>query len=225
MQIIPVIDLKDGLVVHAVRGDRSHYQAIHHHSVLTESSEIDSVLKGFLSLYPFRRFYIADLNAIIGSGDHYPIIQSISRSHPDVEFWLDNGSQLSAIEPNIANLKTVIGTESQHSPPCHSKHEFILSLDFKNGRPAGLSDWFNKWQYWPERVIVMTLNRVGSQNGPDLDILSALRQSHREKFFFAAGGIRNIEDLAQLKEAGIFGALIATCLHSGAISAHDLQNL
>lgn len=225
MQIIPVIDMKDGLVVHAVRGDRANYQAIHKHSVLTNSSDIHAVLAGFLRLHRFQRFYIADLNAIIGSSDHYPLLQALAEAHPEIEFWLDNGSQLSAIKHQQANLKWVIGTESQQTAPCVSTHDFILSLDYKDQLPAGPVEWFSQPQYWPNTVIVMTLSRVGSNSGPDFDKLSALQQTHPDKHFVAAGGVRDHNDLLQLKNTNIHAALLATALHSGAISARDIQNL
>ena len=225
MQIIPVIDLKDGLVVHAVRGDRVNYQTIDRHSVLTRSSDIDSVLAGFLTLHPFKRFYIADLNAIDGSGNHDELIQTLANAHPAIEFWLDNGKQLAAINNDQPNLKWVIGTESQQTHPLKIKHEFILSLDFKNDRPAGLSDWFSQPQFWPSNIIVMTLSRVGSNSGPDFEKLNVLTKSHPNKQFIAAGGVRNFNDLLQLKSIGVSSALLATALHSGRISRRDIQNL
>ncbi len=225
MQIIPVIDLKDGQVVHAVRGDRAHYQAIHTHSILTSSSKLDAVLAGFLSVFPFKRFYIADLNAIMGADTHYPLIKKLADDHPEIEFWLDNGSQLAAIDNDLPNLKWVVGTESQRFHPCKSEHDFILSLDFKNQQPAGLPDWFKQTQYWPQIVIAMTLSKVGSNAGPDFDKLIELTLNHPNKHFVAAGGIRDCEDLAKLDEIGVHAALLATALHSGAISKHDLENL
>lgn len=225
MQIIPVIDLKQGQVVHAVRGDRAQYQAIHAHSVLTHSSAIDAVLSGFLSVFPFKRFYIADLDAIMGAGTHDPLIKKLADDHPEIEFWLDNGSQLADIDNSQPNLKWVIGTESQRFPPCKSDHDFMLSLDFKNQQPAGLPDWFSQAQYWPNTVIAMTLSKVGSNAGPDLDKLIELTQNYPNKHFVAAGGVRNYRDLLKLKEIGIHAALVATALHAGTIAKHELKNL
>jgi len=217
MQMIPVIDLKDGLVVHAVRGDRDHYQPIHRHSVLTHSSDIHAVMAGFLAVHPFKRFYIADLNAICGSGHHNEFIQNVTDTHPDIEFWLDNAGQFADIKNDQPNLKWVIGTESQRTPPYAANQEYILSLDFKNDRQAGLASWFSQTECWPKNIIVMTLNRVGSNQGPDLEKLSDLQQRHPYSQFIAAGGVRNLGDLLTLKTIG--------ALHSGAISKRDIQNL
>ena len=51
MQIIPVIDLKDGVVVHARQGKREHYQAIS--TNLCQSADIYKVIEAFLGVYDF----------------------------------------------------------------------------------------------------------------------------------------------------------------------------
>lgn len=225
MQIIPVIDLKDGLVVYAQRGNRAHYQPIHLHSVLTGGSDIDAVMAGFLNLHPFKQFYIADLNAITGSGNHRPLIESLLTSYPAIEFWIDSGCQLSQISPGRPNQKCIIGTESQHLPACHSERPFILSLDYKDQQPAGHRSWFEQSQFWPEKVIVMTLSLVGSNSGPDMEKLTELLRRHPEKQFIAAGGIRHVSDLENLKNRGIQAALVATALHNGTIGSEQIKNL
>ena len=224
MQIIPVIDLKGGIVVHAVGGDRQHYQAIHRHSTLTAGSDIDTVLQGFLALHAFGVFYIADIDAISGTGNHYAVIDRIVEQWPEIEFWVDSGSSLADLATGHDKRKTVIGTESQSGRAMRSEYDFILSLDYKQQMPAGDAAWFSDCRYWPERVIVMTLNRVGSNLGPDFDQLAALRASNPDTRLIAAGGVRDSRDLDRLESIGIDAVLVATALHSGAINAHDLKN-
>lgn len=225
MQIIPVIDLKDGSVVYAQRGDRDRYQPIHLHSILSDRSDLETVMDGFLKLQPFKRFYIADLNAITGSGHHRPLIDSLLVTYPDIEFLIDNGSQLSHLSAARPNQKWIVGTESQQSPAYRTERAYILSLDYKDQKPAGHCSWFEQSHFWPESVIVMTLSRVGSNSGPDLEKLTELRCLHPEKQFIAAGGIRHVSDLEDLKHRGINAALVATALHNGTIGSEQLENL
>jgi phosphoribosylformimino-5-aminoimidazole carboxamide ribotide isomerase len=42
---------------------------------------------------------------------------------------------------------------------------------------------------------------------------------------FAAGGVRNMEDLLTLKQLGVFGALVASALHNGRIKSADIMQL
>jgi len=227
MQIIPVIDLKDGQVVHAVRGARSQYRPIHLNSRLTSRSDVEPVLAAFLALYPFDTFYIADLNAITATGNHNQLITSLLGQYPDIRFWIDDGSQLSDIVPSThpANYRAVIGTESQQSRPFRTSLDYILSLDFKQQQASGHSSWFTDAGMWPSEIIVMTLNRVGSSSGPDFQKLAELRFAYPDKKFVAAGGVRDVNDLIRLDEMGIDAALIATALHGGGLSGEEIINL
>ncbi len=225
MQIIPVIDLKQGQVVHAVRGQRNQYQPIHLHSRLTASSEPRAVLEGFLKLYPFHCFYIADLDAICGHGNHQALITDLLEQYPQLAFWLDNGSQLDVLNTaEQGRLTRVIGTESQLSPPRQTAKDFILSLDYLQ-QASGHEAWFSDSSFWPMRVIVMTLSRVGSNSGPDFRTLREFANSYPEHEFIAAGGIRDADDLVSLAALGIRSALLATALHTGAIDAQIIKNL
>lgn len=225
MQIIPVIDLKDGLVVHAVRGDRSQYQVIHQNSLITDSSEADVVIANLLKISDFKTIYIADLNAICSFGNHKILINQLLNHYPEIEFWIDDGSELANYQPyQASNYKTVIGTESQNQPVNQLDADLILSLDFKQDQAAGHTDWFNSNQFWPKHIIVMTLNRVGSQLGPDFEKLADLRRNNPEKSIIAAGGIRDLADLQQLKQLGIDAVLIASALHNRRLTADDLAD-
>ena len=221
MHIIPVIDLKGGQVVHAVRGARENYQAIAGNSRLCDSSNAQDVVASFLRLYPFDCFYCADLDAICGHGNHNDLIEQLREKHPSIEFWLDNGAQLAQIRSNPTNLKYVIGTESQQAEPSRSDRDYVLSLDFKQ-HAMGEIAWFERSEHWPQQIIVMTLDRVGSQGGPDFEKLAELSSAHPTKNWIAAGGVRDSDDLKRLADLRISGALVATALHSGAISTIDL---
>ena len=91
----------------------------------------------------------------------------------------------------------------------------------------GVAELHNTGLYWPDDAICMTLNNVGSNAGPDLSRLQSLMQLNlaRKKpaNLYAAGGVRNIDDLIHLKQLGVAGALVASALHSGEISAQDLS--
>ena len=84
MKIIPVIDLKDGVAVHARQGQREHYQSIS--TNLCQSSDIYQVIEAFLGVYDFDTIYIADLNAIIHQGDHKNLISNVLAYFPHILF-------------------------------------------------------------------------------------------------------------------------------------------
>ena len=230
MQVIPVIDLKQNQVVHAKHGQRGKYQPIQ--SVLSASSDVFSIVAGLLKLYPFRTIYIADIDAITNTGNHFEQIELLSGLQPQVNWWIDAG--ISNVNARLlyapqANIRAVFGSENIHtlqdyramSYAYESRH--VLSLDKLNDTELGAAELHNTGLYWPDDAICMTLNNVGSNAGPDIARLQSLQQLNltRKKpaNLFTAGGVRNIEDLLSLKQLGVAGALVASALHNGEITS------
>ena len=225
MKIIPVIDLKDGAVVHARQGLRDQYQPIN--TKLCQSSDIYQVIEAFLGLYDFDTIYIADLNAITQQGDHERLITAVVTYFQHLIFWIDSGYQ--RVKKYPQNHLPVLGSESYSDETVLElkdfNNHFILSLDYSMDGELGAKSLFYRQDLWPDNIIIMTLSRVGSHQGPDLLKLNEFCSGYPNKQFIAAGGIRNADDLHALKQAGVKQALIASALHSGAISREDLQKL
>ncbi len=228
IKIIPVIDLKDGKVVHARQGLRNQYQPID--TELCRSSDIYQVIQAFMGIYDFNTFYIADINALCHQGNHDRLITEVTARFPGKEFWIDRGCR----QPDKTNALPenhwpVLGSESISSKTIQaiksSRQRFILSLDYSTTGALGDKSLFFEQEFWPETIIIMTLSRVGSNYGPDISLLTEFKQKFPDKNFIAAGGIRNTADLQALKQVGIQQALIASALHSGAIRHEDIKNL
>jgi len=229
MKIIPVIDLHNGLVVSAQQGKRNTYQPIK--SLLCSTSYIEDVLNHFLSIYPFKTIYIADLNAITNNGNNQVLIDKIINQNQNVDFWVDNGKKaqnLSAITD--LNYKIIVGSEYQNLPNydhlTSQLRNCIFSLDFfPNQGYTGPADLIKKSHLWPQEIIIMSLERVGENKGPDFERMKMFCHKYPEKDFIAAGGIRDETDLLKLKGIGVNHALIASALHSGVIDANIIKAL
>lgn len=222
VKLIPVMDLKKGVVVHAKRGERENYQPIK--SVLTSKTDIYSVLEGFLKFKHFDTFYIADLDAITGQGCHTDLIENVLKDFPEITFWIDAGYQKPRNFP--PNYFPVLGSECFTDDNVHElmdfKKRFVLSLDFDaNGEKLGSQKIFEQSAFWAENVIVMTLNRVGSSQGVAIELLKKFKRDFPETNFIAAGGVRHFQDVEHLQKIGITHVLVASALHSGAISSND----
>ena len=241
MQIIPVIDLFNNVVVHAKRGQRQHYQPIQ--SLLTTSSAPLDIVTALLELYPFQTLYIADLDAICDTGNNDSAIEVISQAYPNLTIWLDCGiGQLNARALYIGgNIRPVLGSENIKnlqdyrtiSYACQSRH--VLSLDYSTGHnlshdlnigAMGIAELHESAIFWPDDTICMTLNAVGSEQGTDMERLNEIMRLNAvrktQSRIYAAGGVRHTQDLQALARMGITGALIATALHNGTFSATDL---
>jgi len=227
MQIIPVIDLKDGQAVHAQLGHRQRYQPIK--SSLCKSSDIFDVIKTFLELYPFDIIYIADLNALTHNGNHLILLNKVLNHFSSITFWIDAGYHQPYKLFSQINYLPVIGSES-----CQDRHlsdindideEFILSLDFSLTQLLGPKAILENPEFWPKQIIIMTLGLVGSNTGPASTMLQNFCSNYPDKKFIAAGGIRNNADLLLLNQMGITHTLVASALHSGTITAANIKNI
>jgi phosphoribosylformimino-5-aminoimidazole carboxamide ribotide isomerase len=230
MEVIPVIDLRDGIVVHARMGRRDEYLPIE--TPLATSSDPLDVTRGLLSLHPFTTLYVADLDGIEKRGDNRAVLGRLKWAFPQLTFWVDNGigdrdEAESWLDAGLGHL--VIGSETQADAGlirCFTDHNRVaLSLDFMQETFRGPSALLADTALWPRQIIVMTLARVGSGAGPDLARLSTIREAAAGRAVYAAGGVRDAADLAALQRAGATGALVASCLHTGRLSARDIADL
>ncbi len=228
MQVIPVVDLKGGLVVRAQRGERHLYAPIK--TPLAASSRPADVVRGFRALYPFPTVYVADLDAIQGTGNHAACLVELEAAFPDVNFWVDAGiGTRAAASAWLAKYRgdLVLGSESLRDEKLLSAlrdlPRSLLSLDFRGDRLQGPARLAEDETLWPDRVIVMSLARVGSGAGPDLRRLNEFRaRAGARHAIFAAGGLHAPRDLQLLAQAGIGGVLTASALHDGRIGAAHL---
>ncbi|MBL1319855.1 MAG: hypothetical protein COA63_002170 [Methylophaga sp.] len=228
MEIIPVIDIMGGKVVHASGGDRNLYPALQ--SIITSSSDPQQVVRDLLAWHPFDTLYIADLDMIENGGDNHVLYRSLVDAFPDVNFWIDAGIKNYEGWLGFRDYSTiypVIGSETLHDSEWLLSHKVsnmtILSLDFKNGRYLGEQNLLEHSERWTEQLIVMELDNVGERSGPNIEHLLALQKQAVHSQLIAAGGIRNKHDLMRLAEKGIKHALVASALHDGSLSKNDLK--
>ena len=230
MEVIPVIDLKDGAVVHARMGMRSAYAPIE--TALSPTSRPTDVARGLLSIFPFKKFYVADLNAIENKDNNNAALKRLSLDFPELVFWVDAGiadvhHAQRWFEAGLGHL--VLGSETQRDSDlirflCRNNRT-ILSLDFRGDAFLGPASLLNEANIWPTNVIVMTLARVGSASGPDMNWLTTIKSRAANRQVYAAGGVRDANDLASLAAAGIAGALVATSLHNGKLTGAQIARL
>ena len=90
MQVIPVIDVRGGLAVAAVRGDRARYRPLE--TPLAASADPVAVAQGLRALFPVPRLYVADLDGIEGRGADHAMQARLAAAWPGSELWIDDGS-------------------------------------------------------------------------------------------------------------------------------------
>ena len=237
MKVIPVIDVLNGIVVHAVRGIRREYRPLQ--SVLTKSIEPLEVVLTFKNI-GFTDLYVADLDAIIDCSTNINILKNIS-DESDIELMVDAGvtnieRAQKLLDSGVSKL--IIGTETLQRKSFVSdavrlfgSERVVVSLDLKGNRilvklgfdgcndPLCLLKQFKAMGV--SQVIVLDLLRIGSREGVNVDFLKKVI-SEIGIDVYVGGGVRDIKDLVELKNLGVAGALVATGLHTGNISVKQL---
>src|SRR3569832_1160342 len=164
LALIPVLDLMDGQVVRAFGGRRDEYRPLE--SALCDSSRPEAVVEGLLALYPFRRIYIADLDAILGRGNHGSVVERLQRLHPDLEFWVDGGFSGTAAAQAwqaAGRGRPVLGSESLAVLPERDAWpaQGVLSLDFRGDDFLGSATKQQNPKHKPTKENTKTQTRVG----------------------------------------------------------------
>jgi phosphoribosylformimino-5-aminoimidazole carboxamide ribotide isomerase len=227
VEIIPVIDVMAGQVVHALRGQRQAYQPIK--SPLSPDPSPVSVVRGLLKLGNFKTVYVADLDALMGISPQMAVIEHLAATFPHLHFWMDRGlpSMGRKTDSTCEQVVSVIGSESMTEKTLEglalTGRPYILSLDFRDGQLVGPLSILKTVDLWPGRVILMNLSRVGSFDGPDFSQAAHFIEQYPAHHFVAAGGIRHAQDLDDLLEIGVAAVLVASAFHNGAIGRDTLN--
>lgn len=220
MLLVPVLDIRRGQVVRAVRGERAAYRPVR--SRLAAGSEPVALARALLEASGSDTLYIADLDALQGEPPQCATLLALRAALPGVALWLDAGFVDAAAAHGVVDAMSdttpVFGTESLRSPDALADRRAILSLDQHRGRALDAAGVWDDATLWPERVIVMTLDRVGAEAGPDLSLLARLRERAPRVRFIGAGGIRDDDDRAACAAAGAHAWLVASALHDGRIA-------
>lgn len=226
MILIPVIDLMRGQVVRAVRGNRAAYQPIV--SALCEGSDPVTVARALCAHCDSTRLYAADLDALTGGLPQIETIGRILHALPALEFWVDAGF---ADAQGAQRLREQLGDDARRVVPVFASESLrsredlaacfpdreagVLSLDRRDGQRLDPAGCWDAPQAWPGRVIVMTLERVGADAGPDLATLREVQARSPATKLIGAGGIRHAGDLDAARDAGAWAWLVASALHDG----------
>lgn len=229
MRCIFVLDILNGAVVHALRGERSRYEPVAGSSRIVSTSEPLGVLQ---EVRP-AEVYVADLNLLTGRGDNLAAIKEISTHAATMaDTAISKSSDLDRLP---ASVLPVLGTEtaSLHLMKEAAKaRNIVVSLDMMKRKvlsrdpelagqtPLQVLQRLSGLEL--QGVILLELDRVGTSAGLDMRFLEDAAQACRHPLILG-GGLKDEEDLRILEERGFSGALVATAVHNGSIPVARLR--
>ena len=242
MRIIPVIDLKDGLAVHAVKGERQSYQPLK--SALVDTAYPLDVANAYRQQLGLCEAYVADLDAILHARPQLELIAELSRES-GLELMVDAGihDPENVLELlSIGASKVIIGAETltawrelQDIQAIVPGEKLVFSLDMRAGvllsscpellalSPLEAIQRLHE-SGWQE-IILLDLARVGTQSGVDRGLIDKARKRFSQLKLLVGGGIRDIDDLKNMKASGVSGVLVATILHLGLLDRDQISAL
>ena len=187
-------------------------------------------------MFGLSTLYAADLDAIGGGKPNGAVIRGLADVVP---VWVDAGISSAESARRVIDLgaaRAVVALETLTSFEALSVicatvggEHVAFSLDLRVGEPLTTTGLVldesaeaiaaRAAGAGAEVIIVIDLARVGSGTGPDFDLLSRVRAAVPGAMLFAGGGIRGVADLTRLAAMRCDGALVASALHDGALSA------
>lgn len=159
------------------------------------------------------------------------------RSRDHVQTLLDAG--VSAVVVGSAAVKNPEEVRSWLKD--FGKDRITLALDVlptkDGGYDAALHGWvegsgISLWDvldYYPvgvaQRILVTDVSRDGMLQGPNMELMKALRKARPDLDIQASGGVRSVEDLYDLKAIGINGAIVGKAIYEGLIDLKAAINV
>ena len=243
MDVIGVLDLRHGVAVHAVAGDRQHYAPARMTAAQHVTPGDAIAIAGAYVALGLTQIYIADLDAIVDRTPQRRLVQSISGL--GAALWVDAGVRSAdeahaALENGASRL--VVGLETLPSwetfdSLCREigSERTAFSLDLRHGKPLAGSVELARQSPEPlvaraveagaTTVIVLDLARVGTGAGLDLGLLARVRAAAPAITLIAGGGVRGHDDLVRLRDSGCDAALVATALLNCQLTADIIRAL
>ncbi|MBS7611492.1 hypothetical protein KEJ27_04710 [Candidatus Bathyarchaeota archaeon] len=235
MKVIPVLDVKNGLTVWAKMGFRDLYKPIRSR-LYPFSNPLATVKK--LSSLGFKTIYVADLDAILYGFINTELYKALSS---EVNLMVDLGVKSFEEASRVIDTgvkKLIVATETLPKLEialsileAYGCDRVVLSLDLKNREilskipgfkslpPRECLEKFVKLGF--KEVIIVDLARVGSNSGPDLELIGGLKNASVK--LIVGGGVRNLNDLLILREMNVEAALVASALHQSKLTISDLE--
>jgi phosphoribosylformimino-5-aminoimidazole carboxamide ribotide isomerase len=227
MLVIPAVDLREGSCVQLVGGEYAD-----------ERVRLDDPL-GVAREWArvgFGRLHVVDLDAALGKGSNAGIVEEIIRwgnfdavqvgggvrDDDAIARWLDAGA-----------TAVVVGTRGLEDPGWLAAMAdrypgvLILAADVRERRivtrgwqrtlARNVIDVAEELHGVPLAALMVTaVHREGQMQGTDLRLMEDVVEAAHVPVF-ASGGVAGIQDLRQLADRGVAGAIVGMALYTGAI--------
>lgn len=227
MIIFPAIDIKDRVCVRLYKGDFSTAGKVAD-SYIKTAEDFKAAGAGWI--------HMVDLNGALGgvriNSDIFVKVAKDSglsvevgggiRTMDDVKFYIENGIQRviigSAALKNPALVKEACAAYGDRiAVGIDAKNEMVATEGWTQKSSTHYIDLAKRMEDIGIKYIIYTdIDRDGMLSGPNTEQLLRLNEAVSCNIT-ASGGIRNIDDIITLKNAGLYGAICGRSIYSGTL--------
>ena len=233
--VIPAIDIHNGKCVRLTSGKLNKIKVYHEDPL----NALRFWIKKGADL-----IHIVDLDAAFGIGNNYELIEKMV-SLGDIKIQMGGGIRSEERAAKLIELgisRIVIGTAAVRNPQFVKKlsekfgsDRIIVALDHKGGKPAVKgwteiinTDVFKLGSIMEENgagyVLMSSVEADGTLKGPDLENTKKMVE-YLSIPVIAAGGIRNKEDIINLKKIGVAAVIVGKAFYEGLVDFDDVKNI
>ena len=236
MEVIPAIDLSDGKCVRLYKGRKG-----------TEKVYFDDPLEAidFWIEKGAKRLHFVDLDGAWGSNKNKELlIKMIQKASGQAKIQVGGGirtidAAIKLVEDGVDRV--IIGTLAVKSPEKIKilaekigSERIIVALDYKDDNIAihGWTEQTNKdpflfgkeiEKFGAGFILFSSVEADGAFTGPDLKNIEKMIKSVKIPVY-AAGGVRNEEDLIQLQKVGAHGVIVGKAFYENKLSFSVVRN-
>lgn len=237
MEIVPAIDIIDGKCVRLSKGD---YNAQKTYS----DSPLDVALR--FQDAGIKRLHLVDLDGARSKHIvNYPVLEAIT-NHTDLTVDFGGGiKSTSDLETALGcgAAMVTVGSTAVTDPDLMMKwiedfgqEHIILGADARDGKISvngwkedsvlTLSDFIRDYmKKGITQVLCTDINRDGMLQGPAVELYRSLLKEFPGIKLIASGGVSSVQDLIDLKEAGLPAAIVGKAYYEGRITLDQLSKL
>jgi phosphoribosylformimino-5-aminoimidazole carboxamide ribotide isomerase len=237
IEIIPAIDILHGKCVRLTQGDYASQKIYNEHPLEVARQFEDAGLK---------RLHLVDLDgAKEGRVKNWNVLETIAGktglvidfgggigTARDLQIVFDSGARFATVgsiavkdESLFREWMLVYGPEN-----------FLLGADVRDENISitgwtveteiRINDFIEKYKEAGIKQIFCTdIKMDGAMKGPALELYIKILERFTDLHLIASGGIRSLDDIYQLEEAGCRGAIVGKAIYEGLITLKDLAHV
>lgn len=236
MYVLPAIDIREGEAVRLVKGDFSQKTVVHSDPLAQAHIFKEAGIK---------TLHIVDLDgALEGTTTNAPLIEHIKK---ETGLMLEVGGGIRSMEQikqyiDLGVDRVIIGSAALKNPELvkeavgRYKEKIAVGIDAKDGKVA-VSGWLevSETDYLTmakemagigvQTLIYTDISKDGTLTGPSLSHYQALQQAVPDVAIIASGGVSDKQDLKELVEIGVYGAIVGKAYYEGRITLEEMQEV